>query len=152
MSESRILKWIIPVDDQEHRVLGEFLHAEPMTAMETEQGANIRARNEGISTGEYTPPDKTIHPDEWVTVWTRVSTVPVDRGNWTDDDLSYDSPDWWRTYLYRVFATGQPIEDNHWFHSATVRHDGFRTPLVWHVMHRDDDQVRIVEETRQATA
>ena len=131
MSETRILKWIIPVDDQEHRVMGEFLHAEPMTDFETEQAGNIRARGEG--------------PHEWVTIWTRVDNgpdLPPDKDAWTEEDLTWDNPEWHQTFLYRIFGTGQPIDSAMWRHSASVRHDGpgFFAPLVWHLMSRLDNE------------
>lgn len=131
MSESRILKWIIPVDDQEHAIRGEFLHAEPMTEFEREQGANIRARGEG--------------PSEWVTIWTRVDDgpdLPPGKAEWSEQDLTYDRPEWHVTYNYRVFGTGQPIEDNRWYHMATVRQE----PFVWHVLRHAELPARIVRE------
>lgn len=110
MPESRILKWIIPVDDQEYPIRGEFLHAEPMTDLELEQGANIRARQES--------------PHEWVTVWTRVTDEE------DPDPTTRHGQEWNTEWSYRIFSTGQSIEDAGWEHRATVR----QAPFVWHVM------------------
>lgn len=126
MPASRILKWIIPVDDREYPIRGEFLHAEPMTELELEQGANIRARQES--------------PHEWVTVWTRVTDER------DPDPATRHGQEWNFQWSYRIFSTGQSIEDSEgrehratvWEHRATVRHEHG----AWHIMSRYDVNAR----------
>ena len=105
---TRILKWLIPVDDKEHEVKGHFLHAEPMTELEREQGANIAARGES--------------PHEWVTVWTRVGEAyPYDQthqylicgtGHEIPDRLIYMASVRQEPFVWHILR--EPTEDEHW--------------------------------------